>query len=452
MLLKSKQKSTNFYFSNGRRDPYATQEVEVARLVNGFNVGGPRCPVERAANCNELMGCSICGLVQVLPGRNKGGSIHCLQCDAVLERFNGRSLDVALACAATTLLLLFPANLLPIFQVNILSASNHSLLASGAIGIWRQDWPLVALIIGLEIVLIPFLRFGLLVAVLAALRLGLKARWLGRAFRWSELLDPWAMVDVFLFGAIVGYARVNSVLPIRIETGGYCLIAAALFTLITRASLERREIWRRIGPVARQRRPAMISCTACDYPAPRELEGQHCPRCSAKLWRCHPYSAMRAMVLTAAAFVFYPAAYLYPMEYSDRLNDMVGYSIMTGVMKLVQANLWFFAGVVFVASIVIPLMKLFAFAWFGVSIHRGSNSRLRLKSRLYRIIDVIGRWSHIDPFTVAVFLPLMRLPDLLSVVVGRALPAFLVVVVLTMLASQVFDPRALWLAAKHRPQ
>ncbi len=397
----------------------------------------------------EVIGCPDCGLIQKLPGNPGGGNLRCSRCARVLERMNGRSLDGALACSFTTFLLLFPANLLPILQVNILSETNHSLIASGVAGIWEQNWPLVAIVIGLEIVVVPFFRFGLLTAVLLAIRLGSGARWIGPAFRWAEWLDQWAMIDVFLFGGIVGYTRVASQLPIQIQSGGYCLIAAAFLTLVTRASLERRELWRRIGPIVTEQQPNMIACTECDFPVVEQKErGQPCPRCGATIWRCHPFSPMRAIALVAAAFAFYPLAYLYPMEVNVQLGDRLGYTIMTGVMKLLQANFWFFAGVVFTASIIIPLLKLFTFAWFGVSIYRRSSGQLRFKSRLFRVISVIGRWSHIDPFTVAVFLPLMRLPSLLSIEVGRALPAFLAVVVLTMLATQLFDPRALWLAGR----
>ena len=363
---------------------------------------------------------------------------------------NGRNLDGALACAVATLALLFPANLLPILQVNILSATNKSLIASSIISIWLQNWPLVAIIVGLEIIVLPFARFGLLTAVLGAIRLGHRGRWMGPAFRWSERLDQWGMLDVFLFGGIIGYSRVAPFLPIHIEAGGWCLIAVALLTFVTRASLERRELWRYIGPSATRFKPDMITCTSCDFPAPADQEGALCPRCGATIWRCHPFSAMRAMALSVAAFAFYPAAYLYPMEYNDQLDHLDAYSIMTGVVKLVQAGFWFFAAVVFVASVVIPLLKLFAFAWFGLSIHRRSAAHLRLKTWLYRIVDVIGRWSHIDVFTIAVFLPLMYLPGFLSVIIGRALPAFLAVVVLTMLASDLFDPRALWLAKERQ--
>ncbi len=397
-----------------------------------------------------VVACPQCATVQVLPSpRGEEGIIRCCTCENILERTAGRSLDGALACSFATLLLLFPANIASLMNVTILGAYNRSVIASGVIGIGHQGWAVVAAIVGLEIIILPFFRFGLLTAVLGALRLGIRAPWIGPAFRWAERLDQWSMPDVFLFGCIVGYARVAPFLPVEIGGGGYCLIFAAIMTLITRATLERQALWRMIGPPPEKIIPGMIGCVACELAMPGAMDGGRCPRCSAKVWRVRPFATMESFALTAAGFAFYPIAYLYPMEYSDQINTLHGYSIMTGVIKLLQANLWFFAIVVFVASIVIPMLKLFALCWFALSIHYHSAKRLKTKTKLYRIIGAIGRWSHIDVFTVAVFLPLMHLPGFLSVIVGNALPGFLAVVVVTMFATEIFDPRELWLAAEH---
>jgi paraquat-inducible protein A len=394
----------------------------------------------------DAVGCRDCGLIQALPTRPGSGSLRCRRCGRVLERTNGRSLDGALACALTTLVLLFPANLLPLLRVDILQATNRSVVFSGVMGLWAQGWQVVAFLVGLELIVLPFLRFGSLASVLTVLRFGGSPPWLGPVFRWSERLDEWAMIDVFLLGGVVGYFRIAPFLPIKIEAGGWCLIAAALMTLVTRASLERRELWRHIGPVVENPEPGMIACSGCDLPVRPDRQGQRCPRCGETIWSCRPFSAMRAMALTVGAFVFYPSAYLYPMEYSVQLNHAQGYTIMTGVSELVNAHLWFFAALIFGFSVLTPLLKLFALAWFGVSIGRRSSRCLRFKTKLYRLVDEIGRWSHIDVFTVTVFLPLMQLSGFLGVVIGWALPAFLAVVLLTMLASSMFDPRALWRA------
>jgi len=395
-----------------------------------------------------IIGCPDCGWIGALPRRSGHGVVHCPRCDAALERTSARSIDAALACALASLALLFPANLMPLLRVTILGTVHQSVIASGVVGIWRQGWFIVAIVVGFEIVLLPFLRFGLLTAVLAAVRMRIRARWVGPAFRIAEMLDQWAMLDVFLFGGVIGYGRIAPFLPVSIGTGGWCMIAVAMLTLVTRASLERRAIWRAIAPDARARPADAMACTACDLVVACATEGERCPRCGERLGRPRPFATMEALALTLAGFICFPVAYLYPMEFNVQLGTSQPYTIMDGVLKLIDAGFWYFAIVIFLASIVIPLLKLFGLAWFAISIHGGSNSRLRFKTRLSRVIREIGRWSHIDVFTVMVFLPLLHLGGALAVTIGRGLPAFLAVVVLTMIASDVFDPRALWAAAE----
>ncbi|MHB1723437.1 MAG: paraquat-inducible protein A [Acidiferrobacter sp.] len=392
--------------------------------------------------------CPDCGLVQQLLPLTGQGWLLCPRCGHIMERTAGRSINAALAIALSALLLLVPANLLPLFKVDIFGVHHASVIASGIWGIAAQGWPLVALILAMELLLLPFVRFGTLAMVLYALYRGHRHPWIGKCFRWSEWADQWAMPDVFLIGCMIGYGRVAPFLPISISIGGWCVIAVAFLTLLARATLERREIWRRIGPVCESTAPdtAYIGCSFCGMPVPAAQQSNPCPRCGERVWRYRPLATMRALALTLAGLACYPFAYLYPMEYNYQLGSLQGYSIMTGVFKLIDAHFLIFAAIIFVASIVIPFLKLFGLSWFVISIHRHATAHLRLKTHLYRLIKAIGRWSHIDVFTVAVFLPLMHLSGLLAVYVGKALPAFLAVVILTMLATEVFDPRALWAA------
>jgi paraquat-inducible protein A len=83
-----------------------------------------------------------------------------------------------------------------------------------------------------------------------------------------------------------------------------------------------------------------------------------------------------------------------------------------------------------------------------ISIQRGSRWRLRDRTRLYRIIDGIGRWSMIDIFVGSLLVALLQFGQLASVAPGPGAVAFASVVILTMLAAQAFDPRLMWDAAE----
>lgn len=399
-----------------------------------------------------VVGCRWCGQVQCLPNNTGNGALYCRQCDAPLESMAGRSVDAALACAVVTLLLLLPAMLFPLMRVSLLGTINFSTIKAGLGGVWLEGWPLVAIVLGFELVVMPLLRFSSLVVVLSMVRMGRRAPWLGPAFRISEALDEWAMIDVFLIGCIIGYSRVAPFLPVHIGSGGYCVIAASFMTMITRAAMERRAIWRQIAPEASCADHNALTCTSCEHIAPATQEGKKCTRCGARLWRERPFSASRAFALTAAGLVFYPIAYLYPMEIDLRAGVSHPHSIVSGIVELFQAGLWPLGILIFVASVIIPLFKLFAITWVLWSSYRHSTSHLRLKTKICRVIAVIGRWSHIDVYTVAVFLPLLHLTGLLSINVADGLPAFLAVVILTMWATSELDPRRIWNAARAHPQ
>lgn len=393
---------------------------------------------------NMIIACSDCGTVQELPPPRRGHKLICCRCDATLERVRSNPLDRSLALALATLLLLFPANLMTLLRISIAGVERSSLLGSGIIGMAQQGWLLLAIVAGLQGIIFPFIRFGLLSAALASIRLDLRGGWIGRVFRWAEHLDLWAMPDVFLIGAAVGYSRVAARLSIAIGPGGWFLIAAALLAMLTRVSLDRRAIWRMIGPSPTALNGDTIGCQTCDLVVPARLAGGPCPRCQAILWRRQPFSLMRAAALVTAGYLLYPVANYFPMSVQIQLDATKNHTIAAGIEQLFSAGFWPLGIMLFCTSIAIPLLKLCGLTWLLWSTHRQSARGLVFKTRVYRVITEIGRWSNVDVFTIAIFLPIMQFGSLLSVRAGTGAPAFLAVIVLTMLAVRFFDPRLMW--------
>jgi paraquat-inducible protein A len=284
----------------------------------------------------------------------------------------------------------------------------------------------------------------LLSAALAAIRLDLHVDWTGRVFRWAEHLDLWAMPDVFLIGAAIGYGRVASRLPITIGPGGWFLIGSAMLAMLTRASLDRRAIWRMIRASPKTVPDQAIGCTVCELPVSADMAGQACPRCRARLWRRRPFSLMRTSALVVAGYLLYPVANYFPMSVQIRLDEVRSHTIASGIEQLFSAGFWPLGVVIFCTSVAIPLLKLFGLTWLVWSTKRPTARGLVVRTRIYRVIREIGRWSNVDVFTVAIFLPLMQFGSLLSVRAGTGAPAFLAVIVLTMFAVRFFDPRLMW--------
>ena len=170
----------------------------------------------------------------------------------------------------------------------------------------------------------------------------------------------------------------------------------------------------------------------------------HCPRCHARLhWR-KPRSLVATAWLIAAAAILYIPANLLPVMTTRTFLDDEPDTIMSGVIVLLQSGSWPIAVLVFVASIVVPLLKIVALAILVISSWRGSPKYRLERSELFRIVEFIGRWSMLDIYAISLLATLVQVQSFASILVGWGAWAFGAVVVLTMLATHTFDERLVW--------
>jgi paraquat-inducible protein A len=395
------------------------------------------------------IGCEGCGAVQYAPRVARAGSvIRCVVCDGQLERTSGRSLDAALACAGATFLLLIPANLNPLLTTAAVGTSRTSRLASSATAMWQDGRPWVGIAVLMFLVILPLVRFGLLTLVLAKARDGRATPWAARAFRWDKELAIWAMPDVFLLALLVTYARLATTISVTLETGAYCFIAAGLMSLVTRATLDRRAVWEAIAPSPPPPEGPTVCCEGCGWLLPAAEAGRSCPRCADTVHVRAPGAVRRAAALTLAGLLLYAPANLFPIATLPIGLTPTHYTILEGVKDLFAAKLVGLGLLVFCASFLIPVVKLVGLGWCVTSVLTRSRRFLVAKTRVYRLVEEIGRWSMIDPFVIGAFVPVMHYNNFIYARAEPAAAAFTSVVVVTMLAARTFDPRLMWDAAE----
>ncbi len=364
-------------------------------------------------------------------------------------------------------MLLVAANLQVFLTTAVYGVSRQSQVVSSAIAMVRSGYPELGIAIGLFIGVFPVLRVGLLTAVLGTLRSGRRPAWLGRAFRLANALQVWAMPEVFALAAVVAWARLGVELSVVVGDGALCFATAAALMLVTRSALDKQAVWNAIGDTG-QRAGALsasletaaeaapdaagtarpITCLSCGRLAPARDAGQKCPRCHATLHARKPHAVARTTALLVAAALLYIPANLYPMATLPIGLTPTHYTVLQGVVDLMDAKLVGLALLVLVASFVIPLAKLAGLAWCIASVVRRSSRHLVAKTRTFAVIEEIGRWSMIDPFVIACFVPVTQYNALISGSAEAAAPAFAAVVILTTLAAHCFDPRLMWDAAR----
>jgi paraquat-inducible protein A len=193
-------------------------------------------------------------------------------------------------------------------------------------------------------------------------------------------------------------------------------------------------------------RVGLVSCESCQLLSRPASAGEagYCRRCGERLELRRPASLERTWAfLIGAAICFIPANAL-PVLNTTTLGSTDGDTILGGIVFLYTSGSWPLAVVVLIASVMIPLGKIVALIYLLISIQRRSVMSNRERTRLYRMVVFIGRWSMLDVFVDTFTVALVQLNPLMSVAPGSGVVFFAAVVVLTMLAAESLDPRLIW--------
>lgn len=392
----------------------------------------------------ELIGCADCGLVQLLPPVPPDAIAECVRCKRGFAPPARGSLDSALALTLAALLLLLPATLLPLMQVSSFGVQHINTLPTGVVALWNDGFASLSAVVFVFSIAIPFAYLALMICVLGGIRMQADAP-LGKLFRWTAALRPWVMIEVYLVGCCVAYTRLESVGSVSIGAGGWCLLAATLAAVLASLRLDEQSVWDALPPRNSASAPQQpISCQTCELLIDAAHEHSHCPRCGATIRRRKPDAIARTLALVIAGLLLYLPANLLPVLSIERFGHEDPSTIIGGVHELIVDGLWPLAIIVFTASVVVPLVKLFGLTLMLVMTRRRSRRWLVGRTRIYRFIDRIGRWSNIDLFMISILAALVRFGALTTVRPESGAIAFAAVVVITMTASRSFDARVMW--------
>lgn len=186
----------------------------------------------------------------------------------------------------------------------------------------------------------------------------------------------------------------------------------------------------------------LACCHVCYKLAP---ESQHrCALCGSPLHVRKPDSLHRTAALIVTATLLYIPANVLPIMTTFQLGRAEESTILGGVVFLIHHGSYPIAAVIFIASVMVPISKLLALSWLCWSVARGPSRSHLERTRLYRVTELVGKWSMTDVFVVAILVALIQLGGILRISAGVAAVAFGGVVVVTMMAAESFDPRSIW--------
>lgn len=183
----------------------------------------------------------------------------------------------------------------------------------------------------------------------------------------------------------------------------------------------------------------LIRCPVCDAVNIDKSKTNTCRRCDSAIYHHRRFSTEKSWAYLITAIVAYIPANLYPMLVTNAFGTKDASTILGGVVLLWELKSYPVAAIIFFASIMIPVMKFLILIYLLISVKYpiGKDKKIN-KHKLYYMTELVGPWSMIDVFVVAILAALIHLINI-EILAGTAATAFAISVFFTLLAAHAFD-------------
>lgn len=191
-----------------------------------------------------------------------------------------------------------------------------------------------------------------------------------------------------------------------------------------------------------------LCCRVCSklihYKQHNVQQIEHCPRCQSKVYQRVPNSLAQSWALLISGFLLYIPANVLPIMTLNHAGVMRTDTIMSGIINLANIGMQPIAWIVFIASILVPLLKMIALTLILLAVQFNWQRNVCLRTRMFQMIEYVGRWSMLDIFVISILLGIVKFNKVASVDIEPAALLFALVILLTMFAALRFDSRLIW--------
>jgi paraquat-inducible protein A len=198
-------------------------------------------------NLHDFTACPECDLLLKPAAPVLGDKARCPRCNCLLERPRKQSIERTFALSLAGLILMFPANLMPLVGIKILGNAKDGTLWSGVVALFNEHMWVVATLVFLSSILFPLLNVALSLLISAHLYFNKPNRYLARWMHWMQHMDEWAMLEVYMLGIIVACVKLSATSELKFDFGLYAFVALLIVTGMLSSSLDKVLFWKKIG-------------------------------------------------------------------------------------------------------------------------------------------------------------------------------------------------------------
>lgn len=378
-----------------------------------------------------------------------GARADCSRCGCELYRDIPDSLNRSLALYLSTLVFMMIANFYPFITMQTAGIEAMNQVYSGGLALYDFGMAELGLVVFLTSILFPLMCVSGMIYLLLPAKFGQLPPYYGAVYRIVKMFEPWSLLSVFMLGTLISIVKLQSLAAVIPGLGMVGFVLMLVSYSAARANFDPEVLWRlchikQIESDEVDVEERVVTCHTCGLIRPDRPDLHHCERCGDTVHHRVTESIQKTWAYLVAASIMLLPANIYPVMTVKKLGQGSPDTILSGVIKLMQAGMFGLAFIVLFASIIVPALKLTALGYLLYSVSNESDWNPRDRTRLYRITEMVGAWSMVDVFLVGLLSGLVSLGLLATIEPGIGATFFGAAVILTMFAAHSFDPRLIW--------
>ncbi|QRN40769.1 MAG: hypothetical protein GKC53_01135 [Neisseriaceae bacterium] len=386
---------------------------------------------DNSISAREMI-CHFCNAEFDIEKVHPGEQVNCPQCQQTLIRIEKKPITTPIIYGLLSLLAFFFSLTFPLLNVVIPIVEDRTSISLLRIFEYlnSQGFIFLSFVFVLFVLIIPLIFIMATLYVYCGLFL--QKRWvkIKEVAHILVKLKPWIMVDIFCISVIVALFKIKALADVYFDYTMITIFGYSIF--LARTVLSISDYWLKEKILNLEGSTTQIKKQSA-------IEIKQEARLKVHL----------SWTLLITAVIFYIPANVYPMMITDGISFYYSSTILEGIIQIWDLGDYVISTVIFVASFLIPITKIFILFIILLAISYKRALSPGNLTKCYVVIEKIGRWSMIDVFVITLMTSLFTSP-IICILPGLAIIYFCLVVIITMLATNIIDTRLLWVDSQNK--
>ena len=192
------------------------------------------------------MVCHECDLLIAVPALESGQKAYCPRCNYLLAAHRPHALTMVLAFGMSGLVFLLLSTAFPFLGFSASGQERTVTLLQSILILVTEDLPSLAAIVFASIILIPGAFLIGAVYVSSALKLNRSLPGTVMVLRWTLMLRPWSMAEIFLIGILVSFVKIVTIADVSLGLSFWSYVLFTVCMVVVTLYPDKRRLWARV--------------------------------------------------------------------------------------------------------------------------------------------------------------------------------------------------------------